>query len=213
MPYLVVDRTLLAEKGPTLQNATWYRVEWNKATPVKVSGKPLLDDTTSNATMYTGFPNGVIASEKPRYPRPVTVAAKAPAVYGGFSKTLFIGMGHTPKKIQLGPLVRADLDGDGTIEAIWQATADDTPSGQSKAASAIFLRRLTPKGMKTLILHRSVGGHMEFERGKIRAVADLNGDGKMEIVLTVEGYEWWYSQVWTLSTKGLTKLAEGGGGV
>jgi len=86
-------------------------------------------------------------------------------------------------------LLRTDLDGDGTLEVLVAAEHVTDPEGLSPQVgdwSVVFLRRVVGDGVATDVLASSVvhGTGDRLERIQIAALADLNGDGTMEVALS-----------------------------
>lgn len=94
-------------------------------------------------------------------------------------------------------LIRLDLEGDGVDEVLVVAgdTAGSTEitfgEAQPGDYSVVFLRRLTDSGVATWVLAESVaieGESVWWSAFAVSGVADLNGDAKMEII--VSGVAW-----------------------
>ena len=90
--------------------------------------------------------------------------------------------------INVTQVIRTDLEGDGVDEVIVAASSMpenplDTVAGDY---SIVYLRKLVEGDVQTAILGRFVAedsGPFNWVRYEVSAVADLNGDGRMEIVI------------------------------
>ena len=92
--------------------------------------------------------------------------------------------------------VRVDLDGDGVDEVLLTASSyggSIQPSAKANDYSFVLLRKLVAgKAQNIMIAEEYVKRNVKFgapSRFDISAIADLNGDGKMEIVVFSEYYE------------------------
>lgn len=97
---------------------------------------------------------------------------------------------HVPSDpvINLTQVIRTDLEGDGVDEVIVAATSmPDSPLDTTEGDySIVFLRKLIEGDVSTAILGIHVAdeaGPFSWVRFEISAVADLNGDSRMEIVV------------------------------
>lgn len=105
--------------------------------------------------------------------------------------------------INLTQVIRVDLEGDGIDEVIVAASTipDDLISSQVGDYSIVYLRKAIEGEVQTAILGVSIVEDLDdlfqdlavFE---VAAVADLNGDGKMEIVVNGTVWEGAFLQAW-----------------
>lgn len=102
------------------------------------------------------------------------------------------GLRKSPAKLE--QAFRVDLDGDGVDEVVLAAGHYIGDSNEAKIGSYTFLlvRKITGKKARTLF----VGGtilkteHDYYEADyEVSGFADLNGDGQMEIIVHLGGYE------------------------
>ncbi len=113
--------------------------------------------------------------------------------YAGFASALLASRGLTVPNPVIKQLFRTDLEGDGVNEVIVVAE-DVTPSFLMEQGdySIAFLRKVVEGEVQTAVLGATVVTDDESPFGaafSIGAVADLNGDGKMEIVLDSAFFE------------------------
>lgn len=132
-------------------------------------------------------PIAVAGVADPR-PRPVDVWNPEAPVYQQAAAEVATRLGaSTP--VTVTQLLRTDLDGDGTLEVLVAAEHVTDPEGLSPQVgdwSVVFLRRVVGDGVATDVLASSVvhGTGDRLERIQIAALADLNGDGTMEVALS-----------------------------
>jgi hypothetical protein len=118
--------------------------------------------------------------------------------YAGFARDLLASRGLDVADPVITQLLRVDLEGDGTDEALAVAQRLADPSGliaQPGDYSIVFLRKIVGSEVQTAILADSIvteldeGASPYVEAHAIGAVADLSGDGSMEIVVSSAYYE------------------------
>lgn len=113
--------------------------------------------------------------------------------YAGFASALLSTRGLTVANPVIKQLLRTDLEGDGVNEVI--VVAEDVTPGLLMEAgdySIAFLRKVVEGQVQTAILGATVVTDSESPFGaafSVGAVADLNGDGNMEIVLDSAYFE------------------------
>lgn len=141
------------------------------------------------------------------WPGPYGVAISAPwdiqphlfeeipddGTYAGFAAELLSTRGLDVASPVIKQLFRTDLEGDGVNEVL--VVAEDLTDGlllQEGDYSIIFLRKVVEGDVQTAVLGETVvlPGDDEFEASySVGAVADLSGDGKMEIVVSSGFFE------------------------
>lgn len=120
--------------------------------------------------------------------------------YAGFARELLASRGLDVANPVIKQLYRTDLEGDGTNEVLVVAE-EVSPGlfGQQGDYSIIFMRKAVQNEVQTAVFGDSVITDPEdiflisFTLG---TVADLNGDGKMEIVVDSAYYEGLGVEVW-----------------
>ena len=148
----------------------------------------------------------------PRIPKLIAVTDKSYVkIAADFLKTK--GIART--KIKLSQIVQIDLEGDGKYEIIIAGNYYKKGMGEEQNAGdySFALLRKTVNGKPQNIL---LGGDFFTKRGEydppnereITAIADLNGDGKMEIVLKTFYYEGSWQQVFETSGGKISKVLE-----
>jgi hypothetical protein len=141
------------------------------------------------------------------FPGPYGVAVSAPwslqphlfevltddGTYAGFASELLASRGLDVSDPAIKQLIRTDLEGDGVNEVL--VVAEDVTPGyllETGDYSLAFMRRVVEGEVQTAILGETVvldegdtfGGVYTYG-----GVADLNGDGKMEIILDTAYWE------------------------
>ena len=131
-------------------------------------------------------PIAVAGVAEPR-PRPVELLDTSSPTYQQAAAEVGAGLGvSTPPTLT--QVVRTDLDGSGTDEVVVAAEhAADPATPQPGDWSVVFLRRVVGNGVATDVVASSIvgadGGDGGFDRIRLSSLADLNADGRMEIVL------------------------------
>lgn len=148
----------------------------------------------------------------PRVPKLINVTDKT---YRKIAADFLRTKGITKTKINLSQIVEVDLDGDASTEVL--ITGNFYKRGIMEAQTvgdySFALLRKTVNGRVQNIL---IGGEFITIRDyydppnerKILAVADLNGDGRMEIVLDTFYYEGNWKQVFEIDGTKLSKVLE-----
>ena len=188
-----------------------------KATLVgeEVSGGTYLDD---DSRKWVGSVH--VSGLTPRVPRRVAFMAANSAVYQKVVRDFLSANGLKNSKVRLSKVVRTDLDGDGTDEVILEASSrsdldriGSTETGKDDY-SLVLLRYVAKGGGRGVPLEFLSGQKSQtLERKVLRGIADLDGDGRMEIVTTGKGYEWNNARLWSYRGGRLVKLLENGEGV
>jgi hypothetical protein len=143
------------------------------------------------------------------WPGPLGVAISAPWIlvphlveeieddgtYAAFAAEMLAERGLNVPEPSIKQLLQVDLEGDGVNEVLVVAE-DVTEDGDYSIA---FMRRTVQGDVQTAILGESVivtADSPVVNSFSVAAVADLNGDGRMEVVLTTAYYEGIGVEVW-----------------
>ncbi|GGN32849.1 hypothetical protein [Deinococcus daejeonensis] len=140
-------------------------------------------------------------------PRPVTALPTRNATYEAAVRDELKRRGLPNPQVTLTRVIRADLDGNGTQEVIIEARRfqngrDDYPPpvGQPGDYSLLLLRAVVNGKVMTTVLGEHIAPLKPWDPGssdpmpmatlhRLAGVADLNGDGRMELVLYGAYYE------------------------
>lgn len=149
------------------------------------------------------------------WPGPYGVAISAPwtltphlveeftddGTYSGIASQLLSERGLDVTNPVITQLLRVDLEGDGINETIAVAQ-EGSPEGfppQENTYALVFMRKIVDGEVQTAILGESIvlDPDLDFFFGlTVAAVADLSGDGKMEMVIDAAYYEGLGVEVW-----------------
>ena len=141
----------------------------------------------------------------PIRPHLVEVVDPPPAVYTQIASDLLAGQGVIDPNPPIVQVVRADLEGDGLEEAFIVAERQTNALNPAVVGdySVAFMRRVVEGQVKTAILDFFVvkppeveGQIIALDIFRFAAMADLNGDQKMEIVVNSQYYEGSGVTVW-----------------
>jgi hypothetical protein len=130
----------------------------------------------------------------PRLPQDVPVNTE---VYRQLMAETLQGAGLAEPEITIDRILRFDLEGDGVEEVLIVANHLTAGVGQPPAAAGdyavVLLRKVIGNDVVTVPLYLDIyqeGGDLVFPlRYEALAVADLNGDGRLEIVIAADRYE------------------------
>lgn len=132
-------------------------------------------------------------------PHPVELLTTPPAVYEPIVSELLATRGVVDPAPPLVQVIRTDLEGDGVDEVLIAAERNETGALNPAAVgdySILILRKLIEGEVQTAIIADYVvedpgveGSIIALDTLRFTAVADFNGDGKMEIAYTSQYYE------------------------
>jgi hypothetical protein len=154
----------------------------------------------------------------PRTPKTLNLNDKT---YLNIVSGILRAKGVPQAKAKIEQAVKVDLDGDGTDEVVLTASSYGgkiEPSADANDYSFVLVRKIVAGKVKNIMVAEeyvkrkvSFGAPSRFE---ISAIADLNGDGKMEIVQYGEYYEGSGAGVFEITDKAVEiKALETGCGV
>ncbi|PNY81071.1 hypothetical protein CVO96_06500 [Deinococcus koreensis] len=165
-------------------------------------------------------------------PRPVTPLPTGLTAYREIVRQELVRRGLRTPQVRLTALIRADLDGNGTQEVIIEASRFvqrqgefPPPVGQPGDYSLLLLRHVVAGQVRTVVLGEHVAPLRPWNPDsadpmpmatlhRLAGIADLNGDGRMEVLTHGAYYEGdaFSAQEWT-PTGGLKIRLESGCGV
>lgn len=178
---------------------------------VRKGTKPVSQGAPCEETMYV---DGLAPSEAGKkliavagnwnaLPRVPKVESNNSPAYRAVVATLLRRKGIARPDVRLVKVLRVDLDGDGQEEVIINATrvkrydtGSITPDSDAGDYSVVILRKVVRGKLRTIVLdeeyHRK-GGRQEDEgtpyEYSLAGVLDLNGDGRMEVIVQGGYYE------------------------
>lgn len=132
------------------------------------------------------------------FPRRVEPLDRASATYQTAAAEALATVGITDAKPDLTQLLRVDLDGDGSDEVLVGAerrSGAELIDAEDGDYSAVLVRRLAGRDVRTQVLNHHVGeddgsgGVVFLRQYRVAAVADLNGDGTLEVAIASDYYE------------------------
>ena len=199
------------ETAKALSGGTTYQV-YGLTEPLGESKggkpKPSEEDVCSDVLTVSLSPKpekGVIALAAPwnALPRKPRIADRTQQVYVDAVRDFLKTKGIEQPKVKIDNVLRVDLDGDGEDEVLISATnyfsKDDSVPMRSPAGSysMVLLRRVVSEKIETQLVEgefhpKAYTKTPEFDAPnvyKVIAVPDLDGDGKMEIVVGSNYYE------------------------
>lgn len=140
--------------------------------------------------------------------------------YLGIVGEILRAKGLPQAKPRIEQAVRVDLDGDGVDEVLISASSyvqNIAPSAKAGDYSFVLLRKVVGgKAQNIMIAEEYIKKKIEFgapSEFEVSAVADLNGDGKMEIVLYGAYYEGSGATVFEMKGDKTSKVLDQGCGV
>ena len=146
--------------------------------------------------------DGVIGLDAPwnALPRKPKIADTTQPVYVEAVRDFLKSHGIADPKVRITRILRVDLEGDGEHEVLINATNyfnphDEAPIGAPKRGSysIVVLRRVVAGKMQTQLVAGELYSKSDASNApniyKIAAVLDLNGDGKLEVIVHSFYYE------------------------
>ncbi|MGE5210399.1 MAG: hypothetical protein ACM3MM_04000 [Acidobacteriota bacterium] len=154
-------------------------------------------------------------------PRPIAVSSTAPEAYRALGEAAFEDEDVDATRGAVEQLVVTDLDGDGDDEALvsFEFVQPSAGPGAPGDLAALLIVDATTRAADTVLLSAvpaDTGDDGPFEiteRYRILDVADLNGDGRMEVLVHAWYYEGAAVIVYTYGDDGaLTEVLSAGSG-
>lgn len=209
--------------------------------PVQSPGEPCLETVFLDMVLPASAPKTtgrefllVTSPEMKVRPRPVVALPNETPVYRELVRSELVRRGLKSPVVNINSVTRSDLDGDGTQEVIIEAShfkeqASGTfyppPAAEAGDYSLLLLRWVKNGQLRTTVLAQNVytrtptqtqidaGEGQVPSRYGVAGVGDLNGDGRMELVLANAYYEGEGMAVleWSASTGAKERLNEGCG--
>jgi hypothetical protein len=164
-----------------------------------------------------------LAGQWKALPRPVRIMDTKQAAYRNVVRDFLVGRGLRDPEVKITQILRADLDGDGEDEVLLSATnyeaEENSAPSSARAGSYSFVLLRQARGGK--VETKLVAG--EFYKKdetfnapnvhRVAAILDLNGDGKMELVLTSNYYEGGTTTIYRYTPSSIKALLSVGCGV
>ena len=220
------------EAAKALPDETTYRVYGlTQAFGEAKGGKPepSKDDVCSDVlavSLSLKVENGVIALAAPwnALPRKPRVMDTTQQVYVDAARDFLKTKGIDQPKVKIDSILRVDLDGDGEDEVLISATnyfeKDEGAPMRSPAGSysMVLLRRVVAGKVETQLVEgefypkayqNGTGDDSSFNAPntyKVIAVLDLDGDGKMEVVVASQYYEGGATTIYRCDPKKVEEL-------
>src|SRR6266508_3285497 len=202
------------EAAKALQGETTYRIYGLTQSLGEAKGgkpKPAEEEVCSDlltVSLSSQPEKGAIALAAPwnALPRKVQILDATQQVYVDAARDFLKTKGIDKPQVKIESILRVDLDGDGEEEVLISATnyfqKDEDAPMRSPAASysMVLLRRVVAGKVETQLVegefypkaYKATEDDASFNAPnayKVIAVLDLDGDGKMEIVVTSQYYE------------------------
>ena len=195
-----------------------YQVVGVAGPPTIVTGNPVVTGcgATDRPTVDVGFDAvgdrstaGVaVAGAGVLQPRQVEVLDPAAEVYRQAAADVAASLRIPQPEPRVTQAVRADLDGDGTAEVLViadQLSDPSSPFAQQGDWSLAFVRQVVGGTVRTSVVDSHVATDVDaryLERLRVDAVADLNGDGRLEVVLNLSYHEGSVTTVYEIGADG-----------
>jgi hypothetical protein len=162
----------------------------------------------------------VLQQPWPLKPRPVADTSTSPDAYGALAEAAFASEPVDATQGDIEQLVVADLDGDGNDEALvaFEFVQPNVGTGAPGDHAALLVIDTTTRAADTVLLSAidqeagDDGSSGIIERYRVLDVADLNGDGRMEVLVHAWYYEGASVLVYTYDGGALTRVLATGCG-
>lgn len=144
-------------------------------------------------------------------PRVPVAISPSNATYKAAVRDLLTARGLTNPNVMIDQAYRIDLEGDGVSEVIISATyfkngfetGGPSPNGDAGDYSILFMRKVIHGRVQTVVMAENVyPEYAEFvapSQFRIRGIVDINGDGKMEVLIYGFYYEGGFTGVYEIN--------------
>jgi hypothetical protein len=175
-------------------------------------------------TMHPATEKSAIALAVPWNPMPRTAKAsdKKQELYVKAARDFLVGKGIAKPVVKITQLLRIDLNGDGEEEVLLSATSYPGEEGESPDQaeagnySFVLLRQVTDGKVQTKLVDGEffpkASESQTPYRYEVSGLLDLDGDGRLEIIVYSAYYEGATVTVWRFSAGKLKKVLEIGCG-
>jgi hypothetical protein len=215
--------------GKTIQPGTDFRICTLKGEQGKLTVKKSapMDDVCmdiwmaeTDAESDMDLRGVAIAADWNPMPRAVKAGGTTLEVYVNAVGEVLITQGIRKPVVKITQHLRVDLNGDGEDEVLLSATHYPAAEGEGSAPTSAGEGNYSFTALRRLIGGKVVTQILEgefYERAtefsapnvhEVGAVLDLDGDGKMEIVLHSQYYEGGATTVWQLGAKEAKRVLE-----
>ncbi len=186
---------------------------------------PFLEGIEANFIESSSGAPVLWSGPKPKYPRAIQIVNPAQADYllvvKEFAKAQ---LKATPKfEVEINSIIRVDLDGDGKEEVLIEAQSKgfngmyDFESKKYEMSCTLIRHIKNGKAVTEPIFFFTNNPEGEFndpiQITHLKSIADLNGDGKYEVIVTANYYEGQSAAVYNLEKGTFKALVENGAGV
>lgn len=174
-------------------------------------------ETDEKAEIGVALSSNVGWNPTPRIPKHIDSNNR---VYQGIVNKYLRSKGISKPVVNIQEILRVDLEGDGQEEVFIQASRrskSDITSANKGDYSFVLMRKIVDGKVKEILLQGEFSKEAtEFSAPntfEISSILDLNGDGKMEIVLFGSYYEGAWSEAFEINDGKANKVLETGCGV
>jgi hypothetical protein len=224
------------EAAKALPDETTYRIYGlSESLGEAKGGKAKAEDVPCEETLFVGLSSkpeaGVVALAAPwnALPRKPRVLDTTQQVYLDAVRDFLKTKGLDQSEVKIHNILRVDLDGDGEDEVLISSTnyfrKDESVPMRSPAGSysMVLLRRVVAGKVETQLIEgefypkaypKAAADEGRFDAPnsyKVIGVLDLNGDGKMEVVIGSHYYEGEMTTIYQCSPKAAAVLWAGCG--
>lgn len=199
--WIKAEKAAKSMKGRTPFRVFGLTQEVGKATGGKPKSVEEVCADTLTVSLSSTPKDGVIALNAPwnALPRKPQIADPTQQVYVDAVREFLEAHRNSDPKVRITRILLVDLDGDGEDEALINATNYFTKDGGvpmdtpgSGSYSIVLLRRVVARKVQTELVAGELYPRDESDVPnvyEIPAVLDLNGDGKLEVIVHSQYYE------------------------